>query len=139
LQQERRWFIEPEWVSGTILIIMVWFSLASGLNRRRKTQQLRNDAMASVASPEASHPALGLGGRSIELSISAGRELDPEAFDLAAAELHGHILSEDVPTAELLEDARWLVSLSVADGVPPTTRTQVEQDMEALGGQTESS
>ena len=111
---------------------MVWFSLASGLDRRRKTQQLRKDAMASVASPAASHPALGLGGRSIELSLSIGRELDPEAFELAAAELHSHVLSEDVPTAELLEDARWLMSLSGADGIPPTTRTQLVDDMEAL-------
>ena len=112
---------------------MVWFSLASGLNRRRKTQQLRKDAMASVASPEASHPALGLGGRSIELSISIGRELDPEAFELAAAELHSHVLSEDLPNAELLKDARWLMSLSGTDGIPPTTRRQLVDDMEALG------
>ena len=88
--------------------------------------------MASIASPEANHPALGLGGRSIELSLSVGRELDPEAFELAAAELHGHVLSKDLPTAELLEDARWLISLPGADEFPPTTRAQVVTDMQAL-------
>jgi hypothetical protein len=112
---------------------MVWFSLASGLNRRRKTQQLRKDAMASVASPEASHPALGFGGRSIELSLSVRRDIDPEAFELAASELHGHVVSEDLPTAELLDDARWLMSVSGTDGIPPTIRAQLIDDMEALG------
>ena len=111
---------------------MVWFSLASGLNRRRKTEELRRDAMASVTSPEANHPALGLGGRSIELSLSVGRALDPGAFELAAAELHGHVLGQDLPSADLLDDARWLVSLSGAEGIVPSTRTQLVDDIEAL-------
>jgi hypothetical protein len=111
---------------------MVWFSLASGLNRRRKTQQFRRDAMATVATPEANHPALGLGGRSLELSISVGRELDPGSFELAAAELHNHVVSEDLPIAELLEDARWLISLSGAEGIPPMTRMKVVSDLTDL-------
>jgi hypothetical protein len=90
--------------------------------------------MASVASPEARHPALGLGGRSIELSLSVGRELDPDAFEIAAAELHSHVLSKDLPTAQLLQDARWLTSLSGTEGFPPTIRIQVDNDIEALGG-----
>ena len=64
-----------------------------------------------------SHPASGIGGRTIELSLSVGRERDPEAFNLAGAELHSHLLSEDLPTAHVLEDARWLMSLSGARGI----------------------
>jgi hypothetical protein len=112
---------------------MVWFSLASGLSRRRETQQLRKDAMESVASPEANHPALGLGGRSIELSLSVGHQPDHEAFELAATELHSHVESADLPVADLVRDARWLISVSVAASITTASRAQVGSDLEALG------
>jgi hypothetical protein len=115
-----------------ILITMVWFSLAGGLNRRRKTQQLRKEAMESVAPPDANHPALGLGGRSIELSLSVGREIDPEAFELAASELHSHVVQKDWPTAALLQDARWLMSLTGVASITPASRAQVSGDLDSL-------
>jgi hypothetical protein len=115
-----------------MLITMVRFSLAGGLNRGRKTQQLRKEAMESVAPPEANHPAKGLGGRSIELSLSVGRDRDPEAFELAVSELRSHVVKKDWPTAALLHDARWLISLSGAAPTTAASRAQVSGDLEAL-------
>ena len=125
-------FIGGQALPPPILIAMVWFSLAGGSNRRRKTQQLRKEAMESVAPPDANHPALGLGGRSIELSLSVGRDIDPEAFELAVSELHSHVVKKDWPTAALLQDARWLMSLSGAASITPASRAQVNGDLDSL-------
>jgi hypothetical protein len=117
-----------------ILKSMTWFALARGLNRRRKTRQLRQEAMDSVAAPDANHPALGLGGRSIELSLGRGRPIDPDAFELAVIELHAHVFAKDWPLAALLESALWLRSLSETASVPPASRAQLDGDIAILAG-----
>jgi hypothetical protein len=111
---------------------MVWFSLAHGINQRRKTQQLRQEAIESVNTPDANHPALGLGGRSIELSLSRGLPLDPGAFELAVNDLHDHLLAKDWPTAELLESALWLRSLFDESTTPAKSWTRLESDFANL-------
>lgn len=91
---------------------------------------VQHAAMADAA-PPAEHPVLGLGGRSIELSIGRGLVPDPGAFELAAADLHGHRLAGDVPDEDLRAAGRWLIGLWPA-GVGPASLAQLRRDLEVL-------
>ena len=62
--------------------------LAFGLNGRRKTAELRHAALKDLVPPPMEHPELGVAGRSIELSLSLGKPISPDAIVLASETLH---------------------------------------------------
>lgn len=84
------------------------------------------------SSPPAEHPLLGLGGRSLELSLGAGHPIDPNAFELAVEELHDRVLGGDGPREALRDAAAWLSSLSELDRMPPEARATLREDGERL-------
>lgn len=80
----------------------------------------------------AEHPILGVGGRSLELSLGAKLPIDSNAFDLAVEELHDGVLREDEPREALRDAAAWLSSLSEVDCMPPEARKTLREDFERL-------
>ena len=88
---------------------MPW--LAAQIFRRYQDRRARQRAARSSAAPAVLHPALGLGGRSIELSIASGVTPDPGAFELAAEQLHVHMGLQDHSGGDLLQSAQWLRDL----------------------------
>ncbi|MEY9851555.1 hypothetical protein ABH923_001233 [Leifsonia sp. EB41] len=109
-----------------------WMIGAVALERRRRRLEARKEGAESVPSPPAEHPLLGLGGRSIELSLGADRPIDANAFELAVDELHDHVLREDEPSATLQVSAAWLSSLAEIDRMPPEARETLREDLERL-------
>jgi hypothetical protein len=81
--------------------------LAFGLDRRRKTAELRRGESSGLVSPPMEHPELGVAGRSIELSLGLGHPCSPDAIVLAAEALHEWIeqLSRSGASATLNEVA----------------------------------
>ena len=67
--------------------------------------------MADSAPPAAEPPILGVGGRSIELSLGRGVSPDPNAFELAVDELHDQLVSRALPAADLRDAGQWLAAL----------------------------
>lgn len=75
---------------------------------------------------------MGLGGRSIELSLCRGLPLDPGAFELAGKDLRDHLLAEVWPAAGLLESAFWLSSLCDESTTLAKSWTQLESEIANL-------
>lgn len=111
---------------------MSWASAAQALERRRRRLEARKDAAASVASPPVEHPVLGVGGRSLELSLGLGVPIDPNAFELAVDELHDRTVRGDEPRRALLDAAAWLSSLSETDRIPSDAKRMLREDVERL-------
>jgi hypothetical protein len=70
--------------------------------------------------PEATHPALGLSGRSNELSVAVGHQVDPEQFELAASARGKHpalaneaVVDCDSPCSCLTPPERALVVVEI--------------------------
>lgn len=82
--------------------------------------------------PPVLHPALGLGGRSIELSIASDVLPDPGAFQLAAEQLHAHIVLQDHSGGDLLRSAQWLRELWPLDA-SLSGLSLLDEDLEELG------
>lgn len=88
---------------------MSW--LAAHVYRRYQGRRaLQHAAQASVP-PPVLHPSLGLGGRSIELSIASDVPPDPGKFELAAEHLHARVVQQDHGRSDLLQAAQWLRGL----------------------------
>ncbi|WP_374009791.1 hypothetical protein [Leifsonia sp. LS-T14] len=111
---------------------MSWMIGALALERRRRRVAARNEAAASVPSAPAEHAVLGVGGRSIELSLAADLPIDPNAFGLAVEELHDRVLREAGPRVALRDAAAWLASLSEVDRMPPEARRTLAEVLERL-------
>ncbi|WP_158865427.1 hypothetical protein [Leifsonia sp. AG29] len=111
---------------------MSWVSAAQALERRRKRLEARHEAAASAASPPAEHPVLGVGGRSLELSLGLGVPIDPNAFELAVQQLHDRVIRGDEALTMLREAAAWLSSLSDIDRMPPEATRMLREDLELL-------
>ena len=111
---------------------MSWVSAAQALERRRKRLEARHEAAASAASPPAEHPVLGVGGRSLELSLGLGVPIDPNAFELAVQELHDRVVGADEPQKTLLDAAAWLSSLSEIDRMPAEATRMLRENLEIL-------
>lgn len=109
-----------------------WMIGAIALERRRRRLEAWKEGATSVPSPPAEHPLLGLGGRSIELSLGAGLPIDANAFELAVDELHDHVLREDESSTALRDSAAWLSSLAEIDRMPPEARKTLQEDIERL-------
>jgi len=114
--------------------------LAFGLNRRRKTAELRRKALSGLVSPALEHPELGVGGRSIELSLSLGKPASADAIVLATESLDDFVAGlGGTATDRDLAAGRSAVSLlkRAAAGVrlPRSTRDllrRVERNLSAL-------
>jgi hypothetical protein len=75
-----------------------------------------------TSAPPIAHPILGLGGRSIELSVALGRTPDPRAFQLAVQILHEHVEARDCPAEVARQAASWLRELPAYTEMPVTAR-----------------
>jgi hypothetical protein len=115
-----------------ILALVTWMGGAYRFEHRRENSDARHEALSNSAAPPVSHPVLGLGGRSIELSLERGERPDPKAFELAVLELHSRLNSGNASTADLLDAARWLSELSDAAEPNSTVRQSLEQDLSRL-------
>jgi hypothetical protein len=89
--------------------------------------------MSDAAAPPREHPLLGLGGRSIELSLAQGAHPDPNAFSLAVDELHRHVAAADLPGDQLASEGRWLLDLANDSEMPTAAREQLTDDLRRLG------
>jgi len=108
---------------------MTW--LAALVFRRYQDRRTRQHAARALAAPPALHPSLGLGGRSIELSLAADISPGPGAFLLAADDLHAHALNHDRDRDELLQAGQWLRSLWPSTG-RTTALAQLDDDLGRL-------
>lgn len=88
---------------------MSW--LPAHVFRRYRDHRARQHAAQAPAAPPALHPALGLGGRSIELSIASDVPPAPGAFELAAERLHDQMMQRDHDRDDLVRAAHWLRDL----------------------------
>jgi hypothetical protein len=102
------------------------------LKHYRRRRAIQHAAMADAA-PLAEHELLGLGGRSIELSMGRGKAPDPSALILAADVIHDRLEQElTAGTArDLLADAVWLRD-AWPDGAAPNARSRLTTDMITL-------
>ena len=114
--------------------------LAFGLNRRRKTAELRRTELGEVVSPPSEHPVLGVAGRSMELSLSLGKPASADAILLAAEALDDfvkglrdrgaeHDLTQARSALALLKRAAAGVELS---GAGRDLLTHVEREIASL-------
>ncbi|MFZ7086573.1 hypothetical protein [Curtobacterium sp. RRHDQ10] len=109
---------------------MSW--LAAQIFRRYQDRRARQRAAHSSAAPPALHPILGLGGRSIELSIAADVPPDPAAFELAAEQVHAHLMQQDDRRIELVQAAQWLRDRWPSNA-PASVLARLDDDLEELG------
>lgn len=109
---------------------MSW--LAAQIFRRYQDRRARQHAAHGSGTPPALHPILGLGGRSIELSIAADVPPDPGAFELAAEHVHAHVVQQDDGRSELLQAAQWLRGLWPSEA-PASVLARLDDDLEELG------
>jgi len=108
---------------------MTW--LAALAFRRYQDRRAQQHAAQAPAAPPALHPSLGLGGRSIELSLALNVTPDPGAFQLAADDLHAHALHHDRDRDDLLQAGQWLRSHWPGPG-HATTLAQLDEDLHRL-------
>lgn len=113
-------------------VIMSWLGAAFAYDHRRRRQEARAQMRAESAAPPAMHPLLGLGGRSIELSLARGLSADEKAFQLATTELHERVTGGDTSADELRESARWLREVPNYMDMPEATRDLLSGDIAAL-------
>jgi hypothetical protein len=109
------------WIAG---------SLFRSYQERRR---LRHAAMERSA-PPVEYPCLGLGGRSIELSIGEGVRPSSAAFELAADEIEAHVRDHDWDPVELRVAAAWLV-----ERWPDDAPIAVRQRLAEYGGRSDES
>ena len=108
---------------------MTW--LAALVFRRYQDRRSRQHAAQALAAPPALHPSLGLGGRSIELSLASNISPEPGACLLAADDLHAHALRHDRDRDELLQAGQWLRSFWPSTG-RAAALAQLNDDLDLL-------
>jgi len=111
---------------------MTW--LAALVFRRYQDRRTRQHTAQALAAPPALHPSLGLGGRSIELSLASNISPDPGAFLLAADDFHAHALRHGRDRDELLQAGQWLWSLWPSTD-RATALAQLDDDLDRLSRQ----
>ena len=109
---------------------MSW--LAARIFRRYQDRLARQQAVHGLAAPPVFHPFLGLGGRSIELSIASNVPPDPGAFELAAEHVHAHVMQQDTGRSDLLQAARWLRGRWPSEA-PASVLARLDDDIVELG------
>ncbi len=110
---------------------MSWIIGAQAVERRRRLLETRRIA-GEVESQTKDHPLLGVGGRSIELSLRMHLPVDPNSFELAAQALHDCVVSDDKDRAALLDAATWLSSLPEVELMPDAAKRSVQDDLSRL-------
>jgi hypothetical protein len=109
---------------------MSW--LAAQIFQRNQDRRARQHAAHRLAAPPALHPILGVGGRSIQLSIASDVPPDPGAFELAAEHIHTLVMQQDTERSDLLQAARWLRGLWSPEA-PASVLARLDDDLEELG------
>lgn len=109
---------------------MSW--LAAQIFRRYQDRRARQHAAYGSAAPPVLHPILGLGGRSIELSIASDVPPNPGAFELAAEHVHAHVMQQDTARSDLLQAARWLRARWPLEA-PASVLARLDDDIVELG------
>lgn len=108
---------------------MTW--LAALVFRRYQDRRALQHAAHTLAAPPSLHPSLGLGGRSIELSLAAGVPPNSGAFLLATEDLHSHVLHHDRDRDELIRDGQWLRTIWPKTA-PTRALAQLDEDLHQL-------
>lgn len=96
--------------------------------------------MDGLIAPPREHPSLGLGGRSIELSLALGEPVSPDAVALAAESLHAfaqrlRAREDDIGAGELAAGrsaAAFLVHAARGVEIPEHVRHLLSEDASAI-------